>query len=109
MANYFGDDIAEVFDELSGNEIYPIVYAYINGAERFSFIPEKSTAGMQKFIQSRDGDKRINIVNKPMELTKGDIFYVTCIDTPEKLEPIYIKYRDRYHAVYQRDIYTGEQ
>lgn len=109
LANYFGNDIAEVFEKLFDNEIYPIVYAYIDGVEKFSFIQSKCTIGMQKFIQSRNGDKRINIVNQPVELTKGDIFYITCIDTPEKLESFYIKYRDQYHAIYQRDIYSGEQ
>ncbi|MDE6687959.1 MAG: HAD family hydrolase [Lachnospiraceae bacterium] len=109
LAHYFEDDIAEVFAELFENDIYPIVYAYIDGVEKFSFIPEKCTIGMQKFIQSRTGDKRINIVNQSVELTKGDTFYITCIDIPEKLESFYIKYRDQYHAVYQRDIYSGEQ
>lgn len=37
------------------------------------------------------------------------IFYITCIDKPEKLEPFYHKYKDKYHVVYQKDIYTGEQ
>lgn len=109
LAHYFGDGIAEIFEELFDNDIYPIVYAYIDGVEKFSFIPEKCTAGMKQFLQSRNGDKRINIVHQPVELTKGDTFYITCIDTPEKLEPFYMKYREQYHAVYQRDIYSGEQ
>ncbi len=108
-ANYFEDNIANVFAELFANDIYPIVYAYINGVEKFSFIQEKCTVGMQKFLQSRKGDKRINTVATPEELIKGNLFYITCIDTPEKLEPFYKKYKDKYHAVYQRDIYTGEQ
>jgi len=109
LAHYFEDDIAEVFEKLFENEIYPIVYAYINGVERFSFVPEKCTPGMRKFIQSRKGDRRTNRVNEPVELTKGNPFYITCIDTPEKLGPLYEGYKDKYHAVYQRDIYTGEQ
>ena len=39
----------------------------------------------------------------------GDLFYITCIDKPEKLEPFYYKYKNKYHVVYQEDIYTGEQ
>ena len=109
IANYFEDDIANVFAELFVNDIYPIVYAYIDGVEKFSFIQEKCTVGMQKFLKSRKGDKRINIVDTPEELIKGKPFYITCIDTPEKLEPFYEKYKDKYHAVYQQDIYTGEQ
>lgn len=108
-ANYFEADITEVLEKLFANDIYPIVYAYISGVEKFSFIPEKCTTGMQKFIQSRKGDKRTNSVTEPIELTKGNPFYITCIDTPEKLEPFYEEYKTKYHVVYQRDIYTGEQ
>ena len=109
VAHYFENDIADVFEELFSSNIYPIVYAYIDGVEKFSYIPEKCTAGMQKFVQSRNGDKRANAVNTLNELVKGNPFYITCIDTPEKLAPFYDKYKDKYHVVYQRDIYTGEQ
>lgn len=109
VAHYFENDIAEVLEELFSNNIFPIVYAYINGVEKFSYISEKCTVGMQKFLQSRNGDKRTNIVNRSDELVKGDLFYITCIDTPEKLAPFYKKYKDKYHVVYQCDIYTGEQ
>ncbi len=109
LAHYFEADIAEVFERLFKEDIYPIVYAFIDGAERFSFIPEKCTAGMQKFIRSRRGDRRIRTVNTAEELVRGSSFYITCIDTPEKLAPFYGMYRDQYHAVYQQDIYSGEQ
>ncbi len=39
----------------------------------------------------------------------GDIFYITCIDSSEKLKPLYDKYKDKFHCVYQKDIYTDEQ
>lgn len=108
-AHYFDEDIRDVLAELFANNIYPIVYAYINGVEKFSFIPERCTPGMNQFIQSRKGDRRTNTVNTPGELMKGNLFYITCIDAPEKLEPFYEKYKAQYHAVYQRDIYTGDQ
>ena len=109
LANYFEEEIAEVFERLFREDIYPIVYAFIDGAEKFSFIPEKCTAGMQKFIRSRKGDRRTRTADTAEELIKGNSFYITCIDTQEKLAPIYGMYRDQYHAVYQRDIYSGEQ
>ena len=37
------------------------------------------------------------------------MFYITCIDEKEKLEPFYEKYKDKYHVVFQKDIYTREQ
>ena len=101
----------EVTSEYTNNVInlYPIVYAYIEGKEKFSFVPKLCTAGMKKFINSRTGDIRMNVVNTADDLKAGDIFYITCIDRPEKLKPLYDKYKDTFHCVYQTDIYTKEQ
>lgn len=109
IANYFDDSVYEVLDELFANKVYPIVYAYIQGREKFSFVPELCTDGMKKFINSRNGDIRTNTVNTTNDLKTGDIFYITCIDEPGKLKPMYDKYKDRFHCVYQTDIYTNEQ
>ncbi len=68
-----------------------VVERYINGTEKFSFIAEKSTGGMKKFIDSRNGDIRTNPVKDEKELTSGNMFYITCIDESEKLKPFYDK------------------
>lgn len=109
LANYFDASVHTLLDELFANKIYPIVYAHINGKEKFSFVPELCTVGMQKFIGSRNGDVRTNAVNTPDELTIGELFYITCIDEPHKLKPIYEAYKDIYHCVYHTDIYTNDQ
>lgn len=109
LSNYFDDGIQEVLDDLFAHEIYPIVYAYIEGKEKFSFVPRTCTKGMQDFLASRKNDIRTNAVDSVQELKAGRIFYLTCIDSPEKLEPLYYKYMDKYHCVYQTDLYTGEQ
>ncbi len=109
IANYFDKSIHDVLEDLFCNDIYPIVYAYINGKEKFSFVPKLCTNGMNMFLNSRKGDVRTNEVDSPCKLKEGDIFYITCIDEPKKLRPLYEKYKDRYHCVYQLDIYTNEQ
>ena len=43
---------------------------------------------MNMFLESRKGDIRTNEVNSLSELKEGNIFYVTCIDEPEKLMPL---------------------
>ena len=109
-ANFFDKTaVGELLDELFDKEIYPIVYSYIDETEKFSYVPELSTAGLKKFTDSRKGDIRENPVSSVNTLRKGDVFYVTCIDTPEKLFPIYEKYKEQFHCVYQIDIYTDEQ
>lgn len=109
LANYFEDSIHALLSELFENNIFPIVYAYVEGIEKFSYLPEKCTKGMTAFLESRKGDRRANPVETVNDLVKGDLFYLTCIDAPEKLEPFYQKYKEKYHAVYQQDIYTREQ
>lgn len=109
ISNYFDNYVKEVLKELISNGIYPIVYAYIDGVERFSFIESKCTSGMREFIKSRAGDKRRNPVNEVKQLLEGKLFYITCIDEPEKLKPFFEKYKESYHCVYQKDIYTNEQ
>lgn len=108
IANYFDESVRNIFDDLFCRDIYPIIYSYIGGVEKFSFIKEKCTRGMKTFLDSRRGDIRTNPVTNPEELKKGNCFYITCIDEPEKLEPMYKKYKDIFHCVYQKDIYTNE-
>ncbi len=109
IENYFDDGVNLVLEDLFANKVYPIVYAYIDGKEKFSFVPELCSRGTNKFLESRKGDIRTNAVEEIDDLRSGKIFYITCIDEVEKLEPLYKKYKDSYHCVYQTDIYTKEQ
>lgn len=109
IANYFDKSVHDVLEDLFCNNVYPIVYAYINGKEKFSFVPALCTKGMTVFLNSRKGDVRTNEVDTLSKLKEGSIFYITCIDEPKKLRPLYEKYKDKYHCVYQKDIYTNEQ
>lgn len=109
IENYFDDAVDSLLEDLFKHKVYPIVYAFINGEEKFSFIPKLCTCGMNAFINSREGDIRTNAVKAIDNLKLGKIFYITCIDEPEKLEPLFEKYKNAFHCVYQKDIYTKEQ
>jgi len=109
LHNFFDEDIRDVIAELTANGIFPIVYAFIGGAEKYSYLPHRLTWGMKDYIDSRSGDRRENPVADESELLRGEIFYISCIAEEEKLAPFYEKYKERYHAVYQKDIYSGAQ
>jgi len=109
IANYFDDRVDFILDDLFANKVYPIVYAYIDGKEKFSYVPQLCTDGMNKFLDSRKGDIRTNVVKAINDLKSGSIFYITCIDEPQKLKPLYEKYKHSCYCVYQTDIYTNEQ
>ena len=107
--SYFDDAVVELLEDLFDHEVYPIVYSFINDEEKFSFVPQLCTKGMNFLINSRKGDIRANAVKAVNDLKAGKIFYITCIDEPQKLEPLYEKYRDDFHCVYQKEIYSKEQ
>ncbi len=100
ISNYFCDEIREVLQELFSNDIYPIVYSYIDSVEYFSFIPDKCSDGMRSFLNTRLGDKRWREVQDTESLMQGNMFYITCIDSKEKLEPFSEKYKEKYHVCF---------
>lgn len=107
--NFFGGEAAEILDELEACGVFPIVYAVAGGREMFSYLPARCTRGMRAFLETRKNDRRANPVATRRTLCAGDIFYFTCIDEREKLLPLYEKYREQYHCVFQVDLYTREQ
>lgn len=109
LSHYFEPkDVQRIWKLLKDHHIDPIVYAHISGIEKFSYCTDRTTAGRNAFLESRRGDIRENPV-KESELCKGEVFYFTCIDTEEKLLPVYHLCKNEFHCVYQRDIYSGEQ
>lgn len=106
IKNFFGNDVIPLLHDLFQHNIYPIVYAFIDGIEKFSYIESKCSEGMKLFTETRRNDKREKIVLSEAELLQGEIFYITCIDEKEKLEPLYEKYKAIYHCVFHLDIYT---
>ena len=77
LANYFDASVYAVLDELFKANIYPIVYANVDGREHFSFIYEKCTPGLKDFADTRVNDPRTREVYTTEELTRGDLFYIT--------------------------------
>lgn len=105
--NVFDASIHAVLNDLLVHDVFPIVYAFYEGREQFSYLPHKCTNGMRSFLDSRKGDKRDHPVSDAAKLYQGDIFYITCIDAMEKLKPLYVKYKDSCHCVLQIDRYTN--
>ena len=64
---------------------------------------------MKRFLDSRKGDVRNTPVADTGGLIQGNCFYITCIDEPDKLYPMYERFREQFHCVYERDIYSREQ
>lgn len=107
--SFFGEDVQDLLADLIGHSIYPIVYAFIDGVEKYSHVPGKASRGMKQLNASRSGDVREIRLDDAEGLFLGQKFAITCIDEPEKLVPMYEKYKTNYHCMLYRDIYTNEQ
>ncbi len=99
----------ELLTALLQYEVSPIVYAYIEGQGKCSYVEKECNLDTKEFLLTRKGDVRENPVASSVELEKGEVFYFTCIDECEKLEPLYHFFREKYHCIFQKDIYSGAQ
>ena len=102
-------DAVGVIQDMLEQELAPIVCAFAGADERFSCIPARISAPTRAFLDTRKGDLRDRPAADAAELEAGDIFYITCIDSPVRLAPLYARCTDKHHCVYQRDVYSGEQ
>ena len=104
--NFFEDNTNKLFEDIEISGIFPVVYSFIEGIEKLSYVKNKSSQGQKLYLKSREGDKRINAVESFEELLKGNKFYITCIDDEIKLKPVYEKYKDEFKCLYQKDYYS---
>ena len=109
LKNFFDEEIKEVVLELVEHDLSPIVYAYVDGVERFTFNIDEVNDATLEFALTRENDSRYRPIKSLEELIAGEIFYLTLIDDESKLKPFYDKYKDKYHCFFQKDMYTGNQ
>jgi Cof subfamily protein (haloacid dehalogenase superfamily) len=109
IKNFFVKDITALIEDLIQHDVFPIVYALIDGVEKFSYCADRESRGTKIFNDTRRGDVRDNPILTPADLYCGEVFHVTCIDEEEILFPIYEHFKDTYRCIFHRDIYSGEQ
>lgn len=105
--NYFGKEFQNVLADLLENEIFPLVYSMNDGQEKFRYLPQKATVGMQDFLATRQNDPRELAVHDAESLFLGQPYYITCVGEPEQLMPFYEKYKNHLHCILYREIYSG--
>jgi Cof subfamily protein (haloacid dehalogenase superfamily) len=97
-----------ILNHLLQSEIFPIVNAFFDDAEKFSYVCGKETRGVRTFLSQRQGDPRRHPVFHPKELYCADVFHIACIDEEERLLPAYEYFKEKFPCVLYRDIYTDE-
>lgn len=109
LSNLFTQEEAgRILDRLTASGIYPVVNAFFDGKEKFSYLPDKATRGMKIFIRDRWNDLRRNPVSFAEALYAGEVFHIACMDEEEKLRPLYEAFREEFPTVLYRDMYSAE-
>ena len=100
--------VIEVLDEY---DISPLVYSYVDGIERVSWITSRENDGVRRYINNRKGtDPRFRPIQNKEELYQGEMFYYTCIGEREELQPAYdlISQDTRFRCTLQQELYRPE-
>lgn len=98
-------------DVFFAHNFFPIVFAYIDGKEKTSFLKHNITPAMQQYFNSRPSDPRRREVLTPSNLFEGDMFFFACMDTDEALAEInkIFSFDNRFNCIYSKDIYFSYQ
>ncbi len=90
--------------------INPLVYKYINGEEKVSWINGKENEGIIDLLNKRTGDKRYISVKNSGQLYCGNIFYYTCIGTKAELSDMYheLEKNSELTCILQPELYRPE-
>ncbi len=107
--NYFSDeDYTEIYHLMMRYGVSPIVYSFIDGEEKFSYLPNQICVKTKSFIDTRKGDGRENPTSC-LDLEHIDKpFYFSCITYAENLLPVYNDLKERFSCLFHSDIYSGD-
>lgn len=108
---YFDKDETEKIIRVLGRfNISPLVYSYVDGHEKVSWITKKENDGIRYYLDVRKGDPRFRPLADEVGLYDGDMFYITCIGEQKDLLPIYEVFSqdNRYTCSLHQELYRPE-
>jgi Cof subfamily protein (haloacid dehalogenase superfamily) len=109
LSHFFSREEAElVTATLVEGGVYPIVYSYEDDKEKYFYCSDLISDACESFLKTRRGDGRDNEVESADKLCNGDVFHFSCVDTAEKLYPLYEKLKERFSCVYYKEMYSGD-
>ena len=110
------EEMHNIRGALEKNNISPLVYSVIDGADRLSWDVDRENEGMRNYLSRRQGDRRLRPLQGNGGLYAGEVFYFTCVGTYEELKPLYdtmsvsgLEQADtRYVCTLQKELYQPE-
>ncbi len=108
--DFTSEEREKVREVLISHGISPMVYSFVNGVEKVSWIPEFENEGVRRYLSVRKGDRRFRAVNDNSALYEGEVFYYTCIGEKEELMEVYKIFSEdsRYRCTLQQELYRPE-
>ncbi len=90
--------------------ISPLVYSFVDGIEKVSWVHGTETEGTLHYLGKRQGDRRLRPLSDGRNLFDGDVFYFTCIGEREQLLSAYeaIKGNEEYTCTFQQELNRPE-
>lgn len=89
---------------------WPLVYSFRGLEERVSWVTEKETAGMRRYLERRKDDPRLHPVTCREELAGDEIFYFNCIGKKEDLDALHEEVENSLDmkCIYERETYQTD-
>ena len=109
-AYFHQDESDKIIEVLNKFHISPLVYAYVDGCEKVSWITDRENEGIRYYLDTRKGDKRFRPLADNTGLYDGDIFYITCIGERDDLVPVYdiFSQDSRFTCSLHQELYRPE-
>lgn len=82
-AGFAKEETDEVVRVLMQYDISPLVYSYVDGIEKVSWVTDRENEGIKRYLSLRQGDKRLRPLESSQGLYDGEMFYFTCIGERE--------------------------
>ena len=104
------EERSKVKEVLNQYRISPLVYSFISGIEKVSWIPQYENDGIRRYLSNRQSDRRFRAVQDSDSLYQGDSFYYTCIGEKDELQPVYELFSNDSHfrCTLQQELYRPE-
>ncbi len=104
------EERAYATEVIRANGVWPLVYAFVDGVERVSWLSGRENEGIRRYLSLRQGDRRLRPVEDDERLYQGEIFYFTCIGEKDELWPVYdiLSNDARYRCTIQQELYRPE-
>ena len=109
--NFTEEERQRVIEIMEEYDISPLVYSYVDGIERVSWITSRENDGIRRYINNRKRiDPRFRPIQNKEELYRGEMFYYTCIGEKEELQPVYDLFSQdaRFRCTLQQELYRPE-